>query len=371
MSMYRVLVIGGYGFFGRRLVERLSRLEGLHVTVAGRSRSKGGELVQALRPSARATLSSTTLDALAPDFANQLARLTPDAVVHTSGPFQGQDYRVAMACISAGAHYIDLADGREFVSGIAALDSAATAAGLLVASGASSVPALSSAVVDHLAKEMSCVHSIDMGICPGNRTERGLSTVKAILSYCGKPLPVTNGTSTYGWSGNRRHRYPEPVGSRLLSPCDVPDLVLLPERYLGNPQVRFGAGLELSFLHLGMNAMAGMTRMGLVADWSHCAGLLKRAADGFKAFGSDAGAMHVTVQGTLAQGGTAARTWHLVATEGDGPYVPTLAAAALIRKLTEGEKPSSGARPCLGMLTLVDFAQELDGLSIEMTEPAR
>ncbi len=369
MSLYRVLVIGGYGFFGRRLVERLSRHEGLHITVAGRSNAKGIELVQALRPSARAELSSATLDALASDFTCQLARLAPNAVLHTSGPFQGQDYRVAKACLSAGANYIDLADGREFVSGITDLDSVAAAAGLLIASGASSVPALSSAIADHLARGMSRVHSIDIGISPGNRTERGLSTVQAILSYCGKPLPAPPGASTYGWSGSRRHRYPKPVGNRLLSPCDVPDLVLLPGRYPGNPSVRFGAGLELSFLHLGMNAMAGMTRMGLVDDWSRYASLLKRAADWFESFGSDAGAMHVSVTGELAEGGMATRTWHLAATEGDGPYVPTLAAAALIRKLMGGEKPSSGARPCLGMLTLEDFTKELDGLSIEMTEP--
>ena len=371
MSLYRVLVVGGYGLFGRRLVERLSRHESLHITVAGRSDAKGMELVQELRPTARAELSSGTFDALAPEFTGQLVRLAPDAVVHTSGPFQGQDYRVAKACISAGANYIDLADGREFVSGITDLDSVAAAAGLLVASGASSVPALSSAVADHLARGMSRVHDIDIGISPGNRTERGLSTVQAILSYCGKPLPGTSGASTYGWSGSRRHGYPEPVGSRLLSPCDVPDLALLPGRYLGNPTVRFGAGLELPFLHLGMNAMAGMTRMGLVADWSRYASLLKRAADWFKRFGSDAGAMHVSVTGELTEGGTATRTWQLVATEGDGPYVPTLAAAALIRKLMGGEKPPSGARPCVGMLTLEDFTKELVGLNIEMTEPAQ
>jgi hypothetical protein len=368
MIPYRVLVIGGYGFFGRRLVERLSLRPGLQVIAAGRSAAQGRELVEILQPSAVAEVRSVRLDVSAPDFAGQLAALSPHVVVHASGPFQGQQYHVAQASISVGAHYIDLADGREFVSGISILDSRATAAGLAVISGASSVPALSSAVTDHLAQGMAHVHSIDIGISPGNRTERGLSTVQAILSYCGKPMPARTGTTSFGWSGSRRHRYPAPVGSRLLSPCDVPDLMLLPERYPGSPSVSFGAGLELTFLHLGMNMMAGMTRMGLVADWSRHATLLKRAGDWFKGVGSDAGAMHVTVTGDLAQGGKSTRTWHLLATGGDGPYVPTLAAAALVRKLQSGDTSFLGARPCIGVLTLADFVWEVDGLRIEMTD---
>jgi uncharacterized protein YbjT (DUF2867 family) len=37
--MHRVLVLGGYGVFGRRAVERLAREAGLEVIVAGRSAS--------------------------------------------------------------------------------------------------------------------------------------------------------------------------------------------------------------------------------------------------------------------------------------------------------------------------------------------
>jgi hypothetical protein len=275
---------------------------------------------------------------------------------------------VAEACIAAGAHYIDLADGREFVAGIDGLQMQALAARLAVISGASSVPALSSAVADHLAQGFTKFEAIDIGISPGNRTDRGLSTIHAILSYCGKPLPARGSFPVFGWSGSRRHAYPAPVGIRLLSPCDVPDLVLLPGRYAGNPSVSFGAGLELSLLHRGMNAMAMLTRLGIVPDWSVHADALKRAADWFKTLGSDAGAMHVSVTGETAQGVKCTRAWHLVATAGDGPYVPTLAAAALVRKLHQGDDSLVGARPCVGLLSLEDFAREADGLHIDMGE---
>jgi NAD(P)-dependent dehydrogenase (short-subunit alcohol dehydrogenase family) len=361
---YRVLVIGGYGFFGRRLVERLSLQARLHVIVAGRSAEQAAALVTELRPSASASLSSVALDAMSDEFPAWLDRLQVRAVVHTSGPFQGQDYRVALACTAAGVHYVDLADGRDFVAGITAVDVAATAAGVCVLSGASTVPALSGAAVDELTRGWQRVAAIDIGISPGNRTERGLSTVRAVLSYCGRPIRHADGATLTGWLRTRAHRYPAPVGWRLLSPCDVPDLALLPSRYPGRPVVRFGAGLELVALHLATNAMALAGRLGIVRDWGRHAGWLKRCSDRFIDIGSDAGAMHVTARGLDAQGQAARRTWTLVATHGDGPWVPTLAAAALVRKLAAGQTPAIGASPCIGALTLDDFARETSGRHI-------
>lgn len=368
MHEYRVMVIGGYGFFGSRLVARLARQDRLHVLVAGRRSVAAQALVERLRPDARAALGHVALDAMANDLAARLKQLGVDVVVHTSGPFQGQDYRVAQACANAGVHYVDLADGRDFVCGIDVLQESAVAGGVLLTSGASSVPALSTAVVDRLAAGMNSVTSIDIGISPGNRTERGLSTVAAILSYCGKRLDAGGKQATFGWLGTYRHRYPEPAGLRLLSPCDVPDLSLLPARYAGQPSVRFGAGLELPFLHRGMNVLAWLARLGVVSNWAVHAGRLKRMADWFKEWGTDAGAMHVCVTGRGHGDIPQQRDWVLVAGSGDGPYVPTLAAAALVRKLAAGTLECTGARACTGLLSLEDFMIETQGLDIQMME---
>jgi hypothetical protein len=225
--------------------------------------------VHKLAPGATSQLEALSIDIEAPSLARTLTALQADVVVHTAGPFQGQDYRVAAACIEAHAHYIDLADGRAFVAGVGALHEAAVRAGVLVTSGASSVPALSSAVADTLAGGMPRVTGIDIGISPGNRTDRGLATVTAILGYCGKPLPMQANGQAVGWRGTYAHSYPAPVGRRLLSPCDVPDLVLLGPRFPGSPPVRFGAGLELTLLHRGMNLMALLVQRGLVDNWAN------------------------------------------------------------------------------------------------------
>ena len=370
MRTHRILVIGGYGFFGARLVELLSRQPGLHILIGGRSEARAQALAQQLRPGAHAHLAAQAIDIASPALAATLKTLRVDTVVHTAGPFQGQDYHVAQACIDAKAHYIDLADGRDFVAGIGVLHAAAVAAGVLVTSGASSVPALSSAVADTLAAGMARVTEIDIGISPGNRTNRGLSTVAAILGYCGLPLPGGAGGKTIGWLRTYEHRYPAPVGRRLLSPCDVPDLVLLGPRYPGAPLVRFGAGLELRLLHRGMNGMALLAHRGLVRNWSRHAPLLKRMADWFRHMGSDAGAMHVRVTGVHRDGAAVSSSWSLVAAAGDGPFVPTLAAAALVRRLAAGEPFQPGASPCLGLLSLADFEREAAGLNITMKSAA-
>jgi len=117
-----------------------------------------------------------------------------------------------------------------------------------------------------------------------------------------------------------------------------------------------------------MNVRAWASRRGLVRDWSAHARWLKGAADIFKGWGSDAGAMHVSVSGLRDDKVEASRAWSLVATHGDGPYVPTLAAAALVRKLCEGDVLPAGAMPCVGSLSLEDFEKEAQGLSIRMVE---
>ena len=76
--------------------------------------------------------------------------------------------------------------------------------------------------------------------------------------------------------------------------------------------------------------------------------------------------MHVSVTGLDETGRAVTRGWHLVATKGDGQFVPTLAAAALVRKLAAGDVPPAGARPCIGLLALNDFFVETQGLHIAM-----
>lgn len=181
----RVMVLGATGVFGSRIAARLAHDERFEVLLAGRRESTLEDLRAAIGDE---RMHTHALDTAHVGFPEALAALRPQLVIHAAGPFQGQDYRVAEACIDAGSNYIDLADGRDFVSGFSRLDERARLTGRLLVSGASSVPALSSAAVDALLPEFGVIESIEHAINPGNRTPRGDATVASILGYCGRPV---------------------------------------------------------------------------------------------------------------------------------------------------------------------------------------
>ncbi|MBN9269632.1 MAG: saccharopine dehydrogenase NADP-binding domain-containing protein, partial [Mesorhizobium sp.] len=82
----KLLIVGGYGTFGGRIVELLENEPRLTVLVAGRSLSRAKAYCRA-RAGARATLLPTIFDRDG-DLAAQLAGLRPDIVIDASGPFQ-------------------------------------------------------------------------------------------------------------------------------------------------------------------------------------------------------------------------------------------------------------------------------------------
>lgn len=159
--MHTVLVLGGYGFFGARIAAELAKSGASRVLVAGRDLERARVTAKSLGLRARSALE---LDAAGPNVAETLGARGVNVVLHTTGPFQGQGYGVAAAAILAGANYIDLADDRAFVTGIKSLDAVARAAKITVVSGASSVSALSAAVVDRYRPAFSRLDAVRAGI---------------------------------------------------------------------------------------------------------------------------------------------------------------------------------------------------------------
>jgi hypothetical protein len=256
---------------------------------------------------------------------------------------------------------VDLADGRDFVTGITALDDEARKAGCLLVSGASTVPALSSAVVDHLHDRFATLISIDHAISPGNRTPRGDATVAAILGYCGRRIAVWRDgkwQAGHGWLSTRRVRFVS--GARWVGLCDVPDLALFPQRYAGIRRVTFRAGLELRRLHFGTWLLAWLVRLGLLKNLARHAHRLRRISEWFIHAGTDEGGMVVVLQGFDASAKPIGVQWSLHAAAGDGPHVPAMPAVVLARKKADGSLKVSGAMPCMD---LFDLKEALDALS--------
>jgi hypothetical protein len=361
----KVLVLGGYGNFGKRISVLLAKA-GIDIIIAGRNQDKIKNLYDTIISEYPNALISTALLNIDKDLNSKLLALKPAILINTCGPFQNSNYSVAEICIEYGIHYIDLADDRKFVKGIYTLNDRAQKKNVLIISGASTVPGLSSAVLEHYKNRFSHIDSLIFGINPGDKTERGIATVKSVLSYLGKPLEpysVNKGKQCYGWQDIYRQDYPE-IGKRWMANCDVPDLDLLPQ-YYGLQHIQFSAGTESNILHLSMWVVSWLVRLGFPIQLTRYAKFLFSISNLFNMFGTNNGGMHMLIKGKDQKDNVKEIEWFIIAKKGDGPHIPCIPAIIIAKKLLDGSIKKYGAMACIGLVTLDEYMQELRGFAIK------
>lgn len=353
----KVLVLGGYGNFGTRIVKALANDPGIQLLIGGRNQTHAKALAQQTGSAAQAM----EIDATDAQLAAKLKAADIGLVIHTAGPFQAQGYAVAEACAAAGAHYIDLADGRRFVCDFpAAMRARFKEAQRCAISGASTVPALSSAVVDHLAQGWQAIRTIDVCIAPAQTAPRGVATLESVLSYCGVPVDIWREgrwQRALGWAN------PTPVRFSRMQPrraalCDIPDLELFPSHYQVKEAVMFRAALEVPLSQTAFAWLAALRHWGLLPRPQALAPWLLRGAPLFDRWGSALGGMYVQVTGLDATGQPAQARWDIAADNDHGPEIPCMAAILLARRLARGDGPAPGAHTATGLLRLDEFAPE-------------
>jgi hypothetical protein len=359
--MKTVLIIGGYGGFGARLSKRLAKA-GWRVLVGGRRLEAATAFcaeVAGCEP-----VAMDRRQAVGP----VLGAHKPDLMIDAAGPFQGNDYAIPCACIAAGVHYFDLADARDFVCGIGALDDAARAAGVSVISGASSVPALSGAIIKELCADFTGITSIDMAISASNRATAGPAVSASIMSYVGKPLLLWRSgmwTAATGWHMLRSDVF-EVAGRqplrRLTALSDIPDHTIVPGNIAGRPATTFRAGPEFAFQVLGIWLLSWLVKWGWLGSLSPLAKWLRFLQVPTNGLGSDRSGMFVEVKGFV---GTQAiiKRWTLLAEDGDGPEIPTFA-AVILADMIATKALAPGAGNASTHLTLQQFQPQFDELAI-------
>ncbi|PZT92059.1 MAG: saccharopine dehydrogenase [Citromicrobium sp.] len=354
-------MLGGYGGFGGRISRRLSDA-GHEVVVAGRSLAKAQAFCAGDPGLLPAKLDRS-------DIAAGLALHRPALVVDASGPFQSMDYSVPRAAIAAGVHYCDIADGSAFVTGITDLDHAARAAGVVVLSGASSVPALSGAVARELAAGLDTVTAVKLAISASNQATAGGSVAAAIIGQVGQPFRLWRGRrreTVHGWQEMERADFAlpgrDPLIGRRVALVDVPDVHLLSDRLPGRPSVVFRAGGELGFQNVALWLLSWPVRCRWLKGLSGLARWLRPLQGLTRRMGSDRSGMIVRMFGR-ARGERVERRWTLIAENGDGPEIPTLAIAPIAARILAGLE-TAGARDAGEALSLTDFTAAFDNLAV-------
>jgi hypothetical protein len=306
------------------------------------------------------------------DIALALAEQSIDLVVDASGPFQNygvNQYQVIEACIETRVSYLDFADAADFVFGISQFDEQAQQAGIFILSGVSSFPVLTAAVLREIAKSMDIV-SVEGGIAPSPYAGIGLNVMRAVIGYAGTPVKLTReGRKDHGVGLAESRRYTIAVPGELplrnlrFSLVDVPDLQVIPPEYKALRDIWMGAGPVPEILHRILNLLAKTrSKLGLPSltplsrFFYFVLNLMK--------FGEHRGGMYVHACG-IRNGLRVERSWHLIADGDDGPFIPSMAIEAIIRKMLRGEYPLPGARAATRALDLTDYGQLFDGRTIK------
>ena len=158
------------------------------------------------------------------------------------------------------------------------------------------------------------------------------------------------------------------VPTVVFGNCNVPDLALFPELFPELKTVRFSAGLELPFVHLGLWALSWLVRIGLVSNLASMAPQLLKMSSWFDWLGSPNSGFYMRLKGKNHNGIKKCIHFELIARQGDGPFIPCMPAILVTQKLTNGQIQEVGAKPCVGIINRKEYLDALDSFDIRWDE---
>ena len=351
----RIVVLGGYGSFGRRISTRLAADPDIECVVAGRSEKRARLLADQLGASA------LTVD-INSDSSLESAVAGAFAVVNTCGPFDVRDYTVASECARRGVHYVDIADTRTYVKGITKLHAKAQRSGCMIVAGAGLVPAVTGMLADALASDFDTIDEVRAYLSLGGYA-RGAAAMRGLLQTAGERMRYKEKgqwRQAAAWSRSRTVRFPAPIGKRRLYLHDAPDLDLMPERYSASDS-SFYTDIQPRMLARAITLVSWAKRIGWIkepARWAPTMMRLRRLLP--VAAPLVYGGVGVCVRGHV---GAAARTRYayLIARDPSAPAIVCSPAIALIKKWVHLGVPASGATACVGIVGLDEVKAELSG----------
>ena len=330
-----IVVIGGYGVFGSRIVADLVEHTGHRVGVAGRNQTRARALCEQLGSQAYAVNISLSDEATI-----RKALVDASVVILAAGPFQNLPNTVLDAAIELGVHYIDLTDSRAFLARVHAQKDRIEAANIVVLSGLSSFSGISGPFGKLGQQMLGGCDTVQICLSPGNKNPKGIGTIQSILSSVGTPLDVWKDgryVELQGWSEPESIEFPAPVGRRVVYWADGPDYDVLPAQ-LNCQRVTFKAGLEIPLLNHGVSVL-GWLRKHTRLSFESYAGWLIRLSNLLGWTGTPYGGIQVKV--TYQQ-----KSWTAsVIAEENGPRVAALPSAIAAAQLMDNTLTGRGLIP--------------------------
>ena len=265
MSLPKVVVYGGDGFFGRLVVKDLLENSRAEIIIVSRH-PRAIEF-----PSFETRIRRVESDMK--EYAAVLSTIEgTTVVVNCVGPFQGQSLNILQACMEKRIAYVDVADDCDFVVRCHELSAKIKAAGIAAFVGCSVVPGMSSLLTKYCQLEIPRIRRTKICISPGTKHPRGQGSFLCLLATIGNEFTVPNGAgekAIRGWTGRERVDFPPPIGGRwVYSVVDIADYFVQPT-YFGVEDVEFKIGSELDILNRSLSCLRESKRvLGLKnIDW--------------------------------------------------------------------------------------------------------
>jgi hypothetical protein len=347
-----IAVLGAYGTFGARVCRELAR-RGHRLVVGGRDVQRGLDLARTLdggpHEVVRADLG---------DFESCRRAVRGASVVAVcAGPFATLGTEAARAAVEARAHYVDIADDRDYIRRLIVLDADFARIGRCAAYGCSSLPAVSSALALSLLEGSERPSSARVTLFIGNDNPKGGASIGAMVGRLGRRIPTTGGARR-NFGDGARILFPPPIGPRTAYTFDAPEHDLFPA-LLGVTSVDVRVGFELPVVNAGLHLLAR-----LPVRWDgRTARLLTGLASRAPRMGTSAGA--VLVELLWNDGRRRARA--LIATE-EGQRMAALPCALVAHLLATDPPAISGVRPPMDVVSSSTMLAELEAAGVRVAE---
>ena len=266
----RILILGGYGVFGRLLAEELLGNTPHTVILAGRSRRKANAARSQVGNGDRTRATAIDLhdpDSLVPELANV------DVVVCAAGPFQGLSSELVLRTVAAGVHWLDISDDPGWIASVlhsADIQHLARERDVVVAPGMSTSPAISSALAELCSKGLPSATSVRTALFIGNRNAKGAGVIASALGSCRLPLEDVD-LLAYGRRQGWRAPSPDALAFGAARGCST--------RFVLIPEWRHAARLLCGMARLGMRGERSARVLAQLARWSSFFGATRGSID--------------------------------------------------------------------------------------------
>ena len=368
----KVLILGGYGHFGFNIASLLSHETDLSISLAGRNFGKARKACERLLKSG-AQCAPLQCQPLRLDRSQKISpQLSADThfeiVIDATGPFQEfgalTRHHVFDYALEIGADYIDLSDDTDFSRYIVMRSQEATAAQICAMTGLSTYPVFTRAVLEALRPLTAEAQSVSVGIAPSPKAYLGKNVLKAILAGAGRKAVYERKAGetamSYGLGKSKWMAIAPPL-IRPLPPLlflqvDSPSAQFMPETYRN---IENYAGPQPLWMMRLLRVFTRLSQWKLLPPLRVFAGLFHKIHHALS-MGEHRSGFFLEAEG--AQGKA---QFFLIAEGDDGPLIPSIPAAIIIKKRLAGERLKAGAyNGCESGISFADFDAYFKTLNI-------